>query len=56
MARQGDPNHSGLTTWDRHTLPDRETMVFGQETALINDPRRAERELFAKVPFTQWGT
>ena len=56
LARYGDPNHDGLPTWDQHTLPDRETMVFDAKTRLVNDPRREERELFAKVPFIQWGT
>lgn len=56
LARSGDPNHAGLPTWERHTLPDRETMVFGRETKLVNDPRKVERELFATVPFIQWGT
>ena len=31
-------------------------MVFDETTRLVNDPRKAERELFSKVPFTQWGT
>lgn len=56
LARHGDPNHAGLPDWDQHTLPDRETMVFDAETRLENDPRQRERELFAKVPFIQWGT
>jgi len=37
-------------------VPDRETMVFDANTRLVNDPRKRERELFAKVPFIQWGT
>tara|TARA_R110000803_G_scaffold27651_10_gene64541 strand:- start:386 stop:1963 length:1578 start_codon:yes stop_codon:yes gene_type:complete len=56
LASAGDPNHAGLPYWQRHTLPSRQTMVFGETTRLVNDPRKAERELFAKVPFTQWGT
>ncbi len=56
MARSGNPNHAGLPDWMRHTLPCRQTMVFDTETRLVNDPRKGERELFAKVPFTQWGT
>ncbi|MBB5519391.1 carboxylesterase/lipase family protein [Amphiplicatus metriothermophilus] len=56
LARHGDPNHSGLPRWDRHTLPERQTMVFDETTRLMNDPRKGERALFAKVPFTQWGT
>lgn len=56
LARHGDPNHAGLPEWKQHTLPARETMVFDAETRLLNDPRQRERELFAKVPFIQWGT
>ncbi len=56
LARSGDPNHAGMPTWEQHTLPDRETMVFGRETRLVDDPRKVERELFATVPFIQWGT
>lgn len=56
LARHGHPNHAGLPQWDQHTLPDRETMVFDADTRLVNDPRKRERELFAKVPFIQWGT
>ena len=56
LARTGDPNHSGLPDWDPYTLPDRETMVFGNSTRLIDDPRKGEREIFAKVPFIQWGS
>jgi para-nitrobenzyl esterase len=56
MAHDGQPNHAGLPDWSRHTLPNRETLVFDTTTRLENDPRQGERELFAKVPFTQWGT
>ena len=56
MARNGHPNHAGLPHWDTHTLPHRHTMIFDAATRVENDPRKGERELFAKVPFTQWGT
>lgn len=56
FARTGNPNHAQLPNWARHSLPSRETMVFGRETRAVNDPRRAEREIFATVPFNQWGT
>ncbi|MAJ09248.1 carboxylesterase family protein [Ponticaulis sp.] len=56
LARNGDPNHAGIPQWDQHTLPNRETMVFDATTRLENDPRQRERELFATVPFIQWGS
>ncbi len=56
LARNGDPNHAGLPEWKRHTLPNRETMRFDATTRLENDPRKQERELFATVPFIQWGS
>lgn len=56
LARNGNPNHAGLPDWEQHTMPGRETMVFDATTRLVNDPRRDERELFAAVPFIQWGS
>jgi len=56
FARGGDPNYSGLSRWEPYTLPRRTTMIFDVETRLADDPRSAERRLFAKVPFTQQGT
>ncbi|MFN3312528.1 MAG: carboxylesterase/lipase family protein [Hyphomonas sp.] len=56
LARTGDPNHTGLAHWPRHTLPARETMIFGADIRVENDPRANERALFAKVPFIQWGS
>ncbi|MFN4184291.1 MAG: carboxylesterase/lipase family protein [Hyphomonas sp.] len=55
-ARHGDPNHSGIPNWPRHTLPVRETMIFGATIQAEHDPRGNERALFAKVPFIQWGS
>lgn len=56
LAKTGDPNHSGVPGWPRHTLPARETMVFGKAAQVENDPRGNERALFARVPFIQWGS
>lgn len=56
LARSGDPNHTGLPDWPRHSLPARETMIFGETSRMENDPRGQERALFAKVPFIQWGS
>jgi para-nitrobenzyl esterase len=56
FARSGDPNHAGLARWEPYTLPRRATMVFNVQSRLEDDPRGAERRLFAKVPFIQQGT
>jgi para-nitrobenzyl esterase len=56
FARTGDPNHRRLPDWKPYTLPNRETMVFDRNSRLENDPRGAERRLFATVPYVQPGT
>jgi para-nitrobenzyl esterase len=50
FARTGDPG------WAPYTLAERATMIFDNASRVENDPRRAERELFAKVPYVQPGT
>ena len=50
FARTGNPG------WAPYTLPQRATTIFDQTSRVENDPRRAERELFAKVPYVQPGT
>ena len=50
FARTGDPG------WGAYTLPARRTMVFGAVPRVVGDPRRAERELFARIPYIQPGT
>jgi len=52
FARSGKPDSS----WEAYTVPRRQTMVFDVESRMVDDPRGAERELFAKVPFIQQGT
>ncbi|HEX6636789.1 MAG TPA: carboxylesterase/lipase family protein, partial [Steroidobacteraceae bacterium] len=56
FARTGDPNYQGMPRWQPYTLPRRATMVFDRESRLEDDPRGAERRLFARVPFIQQGT
>jgi para-nitrobenzyl esterase len=56
FARTGDPNYREMPRWEPYTLPRRATMVFNVESRLTDDPRGAERRLFAKVPFIQQGT
>jgi para-nitrobenzyl esterase len=56
FARTGEPNYNGMPRWEPYTLPRRATMVFDTVSRLEDDPRGAERRLFAKVPFIQQGT
>ncbi|WP_419254366.1 carboxylesterase/lipase family protein [Caulobacter sp. ErkDOM-YI] len=56
FARTGNPNCAAIPTWEPYTLPRRQTLVFNTPSAMADDPRGAERELFNKVPFTQFGT
>jgi para-nitrobenzyl esterase len=50
FARTGDPG------WAPYTLPARRTMIFDRVPHMASDPRRAERELFARIPYVQPGT
>lgn len=50
FARTSNPG------WAPYTLPARRTMIFGRAPHLADDPRRAERELFARIPYIQPGT
>jgi len=56
FARTGNPNNPSIPKWEPYTLPRRQTLVFDNTTRMADDPRGAERELFNKVPFTQFGT
>jgi para-nitrobenzyl esterase len=56
FARSGNPNTPSIPSWTPYTLPRRETMVFNVPSELVDDPRGAERRLFATVPFIQQGT
>jgi para-nitrobenzyl esterase len=56
FARTGDPNHARLPRWPVHSVPERETMIFDINLRAENDPRRAEREIFARIPYVQPGT
>ena len=50
FARCGDPG------WAPYDLEQRATMVFDTSSRVENDPRRWERELFARVPYIQPGS
>ena len=50
FARTGNPG------WAPYTVPGRETMVFDTVSRVVRDPRRWERELFARVPYIQPGS
>jgi len=56
LARHGDPNHSGLSSWAQYELPQRQTMLFDVEPQMVNDPRGDERAFFAAIPYIQPGT
>ena len=50
FARSGNPG------WANYTVPTRETMVFDSVSRVVSDPRKWERELFARVPYIQPGS
>jgi len=56
FARTGTASVVGAPSWAPYTLPTRTTMMLDLPPRLENDPRGAERRLFAKVPYIQRGT
>ena len=56
FARSGDPQGPGVPRWPVYTLPNRDTMIFDVHSRALADPRRWERELFARVPYIQPGS
>jgi para-nitrobenzyl esterase len=50
FARTGDPG------WPTYELGERRTMIFDDVSRVESDPRRWERELFARVPYIQPGS
>ncbi len=50
FAKTGNPG------WAPYGTKARQTMVFDTASRVINDPRKWERELFAKIPYVQPGT
>jgi para-nitrobenzyl esterase len=56
FARTGDPSGGSTGVWPRYDLGKRATMIFDIDSRVENDPRKAERELFARAPYIQPGT
>jgi para-nitrobenzyl esterase len=56
LARDGDPNHAGLPVWSPYDLARRQTMIMDAPPRVEDDPRGAERRLFAAIPYVQPGT
>jgi para-nitrobenzyl esterase len=50
FARTGNPNHALLPKWEPFTAASRQTMMFGRECRLLNDPYRDERLAIAQAP------
>ncbi len=50
FAKTGNPG------WPKYDLTSRKTMVFDTKSHVENDPRKWERELFARVPYIQPGS
>lgn len=53
LAKRGRP---GLDEWTPYTLPKRETLVIGESIRMVDDPRRWQRELWARAPYVQPGS
>jgi para-nitrobenzyl esterase len=52
FAKTGNPDPA----WPPYELPTRATMIFDTVSRVERDPRRWQRELFARVPYIQPGT
>ena len=48
--------HTGDPGWPVYDLANRPTMIFDTDSRVENDPRKWERELFARVPYIQPGS
>lgn len=56
FARRGDPNAPGVPAWPQFKIEERATMLFDATSRAQNDPRGAERRLFAPIIYVQPGT
>lgn len=50
FAKTGNPG------WSPYELKARKTMLFDTQSRVVADPRKWERELFARIPYVQPGT
>jgi para-nitrobenzyl esterase len=56
LARTGNPNTPMTPSWPRYELDRRATLVIDARSRVVDDPRGAERRLFAAAPYIQPGT
>jgi para-nitrobenzyl esterase len=53
FARTGNPNTSGLLHWPAYDTRARATMIFNDQSRILDDPGRAERLALTALPTTQ---
>ncbi len=56
LAQTGNPNGMGLDRWLPYEPARRATMIFDARSRVEDDPRRWQRELFARIPYIQPGS
>jgi para-nitrobenzyl esterase len=56
FARNGNPNTREIPQWPRFNVEHRPTMIFDVPVHAEDDPRGAERKLFAPIVYIQPGT
>jgi para-nitrobenzyl esterase len=56
LARTGNPNNPKIPAWPKYELERRATLVIDAQSRVVDDPRGAERRLFAAAPYIQPGT
>ena len=54
FAHDGDPNHSKLPKWNPYSTDERATMIFGEQSQVVNDPDPEIRRSFEHVPDDRW--
>lgn len=52
FARTGNPNHAGLPHWPPYDITKRATMIFNNESKVVDDPAKEERLAMAALPQT----